>query len=50
MVRSNAAGILVAMERRGEPMGDDELKAVIPHPELYEETVSYLVRKGLIRM
>lgn len=47
-IRRNADVIVQAISRAGRPMSDEELSEIVPYPELYEETLEWLSRKGLI--
>ena len=47
-IRRNANEIVLAISREGRPMSDEELSEMVPYPELYEETLEWLARKGLI--
>lgn len=47
-IRRNADEIVLAISRAGRPMSDDELLRTVPYPELYEDTLEWLAKKGLI--
>lgn len=47
-IRRNADEIVMAISRAGRPLSDEELLRTVPYPELYEETLEWLAKKGLI--